>query len=178
MVMIRAGILVPCVLVISFVGAFQGSRSFGDLVVLIAMGAVGWVMKRFGWARAPLILGFILGKLIEKYLFISISRYEFAWLDRPAVLAIFAITILILARPLLGSVYRRWRGDPGDDAQHPHPITSPRRAGRARAALDRDCTSTASTHAPLDGNHVLWLIATVLFIAAIISAMDWQLRPD
>ncbi len=175
MVMIRAGILVPCVLVISFVGAFQGSRSFGDLVVLIAMGAVGWVMKRFGWARAPLILGFILGKLIEKYLFISISRYEFAWLDRPAVLAIFALTILILARPLFGSVYRRWRGDPSDDAPDPHPSTSLRERGEV-AKL-----SIAIAHRPLklirslDGNHVLWLIATVLFIAAIVSAMDWRL---
>ena len=57
-------------------------------------------MKQYGWARAPLILGFVLGKLIEKYLFISVGRYQFDWLERPGVIAIFAVTALVLARPV------------------------------------------------------------------------------
>jgi TctA family transporter len=58
---IRSGILVPTVLAICFVSAYQGTRSYGDLVVLLSFGLLGWTMKRFGWARAPLILGYILG---------------------------------------------------------------------------------------------------------------------
>jgi TctA family transporter len=63
---LRAGILIPCVFAVCFVGAYQGSVSYGDLVLLVVFGALGWTMKRYGWARAPLILGFVLGKLIEK----------------------------------------------------------------------------------------------------------------
>jgi len=54
---LRAGILIPSVFAVCFVGAYQGSLSFGDLVLLVAFGLIGWAMKRYGWARAPLILG-------------------------------------------------------------------------------------------------------------------------
>jgi TctA family transporter len=159
MVMIRAGVLVPCVVAIGFVGAYQGSRSFGDLVVLLAFGAVGWTMKRFGWARAPLILGFILGKLIEKYLFISIGRYGLEWLERPAVLAIFAVTALILARPLFGVALRRWRG-----------------AGEAPAPPAAAATAVAAI-SPVDriAGPALWVMAALGFAAAFWSATDWKL---
>ena len=54
-------------------------------------------MKQGGWARAPLILGYILGKLIEKDLFISMGRYQFEWLQPPGVIGIFVVTLLVLA---------------------------------------------------------------------------------
>ena len=161
MVMIRAGVLVPCVIAISFVGAYQGSRSFGDLVVLLAFGAVGWIMKRFGWARAPLILGFILGKLIEKYLFISIGRYGLEWLERPAVLAILAVTALILARPLLGLAVRRLRGEERADG----PAPAPQGAAAAVAASPVDRVMGPA----------LWALAALGFAAAFWSATDWRL---
>jgi len=41
----------------------------------------------------------VLGKLIEKYLFISVGRYQFEWLQRPGVIAILAVTALVLASP-------------------------------------------------------------------------------
>src|SRR5215470_660928 len=109
---LRAGILIPTVFAVCFVGAYQGSRSFGDLVVLVVFGLLGWIMKQYGWARAPLILGFVLGKLIEKYLFISIGRYQFEWLQRPGVIAIFAVTVLVLASPLFTALYKMWKPAP------------------------------------------------------------------
>jgi TctA family transporter len=109
---LRAGILIPTVFAVCFVGAYQGSLSFGDLVVLVVFGLLGWVMKQYGWARAPLILGFILGRLIEKYLFISVGRYEFEWLQRPGVIAIFTVTALVLLRPLFTALYKMWKQAP------------------------------------------------------------------
>lgn len=35
-------------------------------------GALGWVMKRNGWPRPPLILGVVLGEIVERYMFISV----------------------------------------------------------------------------------------------------------
>lgn len=98
---IRSGILVPVVLAIVFLGAFQGQQSWVDLYVLIIFGTLGWLMKRLRWPRPPLVLGFVLGGLIERYLFISISRWEFDWLLRPIVVIILAITVLSLLLPIV-----------------------------------------------------------------------------
>jgi TctA family transporter len=54
---------------------------------------VGWAMKHCQWPRPPLVLGFILGKVIERYMFISIQRYGFAWTLRPVVLIMFALAV-------------------------------------------------------------------------------------
>src|SRR5262249_57331589 len=100
---------------------------FGDLVVLVVFGLLGWVMKQYGWARAPLILGFILGRLIEKYLVMSVGRYEFEWLQRPGVIAIFTVTALVLVRPLFTALYKMWK-------QAPTPIDANLRLGGAASS--------------------------------------------
>jgi len=56
---------------------------------------------RFGWPRAPLVLGFVLGKLAETYLFISIARYGYAWLTQPLVMVLIALTVLVIVYPYL-----------------------------------------------------------------------------
>ena len=50
------------------------------LAALAVFGAIGYLMMRFGWPRAPLVLGFVLGKLAETYLFISMARYGYGLL--------------------------------------------------------------------------------------------------
>jgi len=106
---IRSGVLVPVILAVTFVGAFQGSRDWGDLYVLMSFGALGFLMKRMGWPRPPLVLGFVLGGFLENYFFISESRYGPAWLLRPAVMIILAIALLGLLRPAVAALVRRWR---------------------------------------------------------------------
>ena len=61
--LIRPGILVPIVLAVVFVGAFQGSRQWGDIWALLGFGLLGFIMKRLRWPRPPLVLGFVLGGL-------------------------------------------------------------------------------------------------------------------
>jgi TctA family transporter len=156
---LRAGILIPTVFAICFIGAFQGSLSFGDLVVLVSFGLIGWTMKRYGWARAPLILGFILGKLIEKYLFISVGRYQFEWLERPGVVGILAVTALVLVRPLVAALYRAWKPVPASaHASVPEAAPAPPQA-----------FSIAAIAGP-----GLWVVAFLGFAAAFWSAMGWR----
>jgi len=104
---IKVGILAPVVLSITFIGAFQGSRQWGDLIALAIFGLLGWVMKRFGWPRPPLLLGLVLGGLVERYMFISIQRYGSDWLIRPIVLVMLAITLYGVLRPLLKAFFAR-----------------------------------------------------------------------
>jgi TctA family transporter len=52
-----------------------------------------------GWPRAPFVLGLVLGKIAENYLYISVARYEAAWLTRPVVLVLIAIAIAVILYP-------------------------------------------------------------------------------
>ncbi|SDW74326.1 tripartite tricarboxylate transporter permease [Roseicitreum antarcticum] len=97
---LRYTLIIPAVLIFVYVGAFQASRNWGDLYALVGFGVVGWIMKQMRWPRPPLILGFVLGALIERYLFISVSRYGLDWLARPMVMGLFAIAFFILAGPV------------------------------------------------------------------------------
>ena len=42
---VRAGLLVPLVFGIMTIGAYQGAKDYGDLIVLLIFGVLGWVMK-------------------------------------------------------------------------------------------------------------------------------------
>src|SRR5690242_20230344 len=104
---LRYTLILPCVLGIIYIGAFEGSRSWGDLFSLLAFGVLGWTMKQLRWPRPPLILGLVLGDTVERNLFISVERYELAWLPRPIVLGLLALAIVGLLRPLLQDVRRQ-----------------------------------------------------------------------
>ena len=99
---VRIQILAPLVMVVVFLAAFQASASMGDLISLMIIGGLGWIMKRSGWPRPPLLLGFLLGTLIERYAVISVKAYGFGWMMRPLVIAIILITIVTL-------VYSTWQ---------------------------------------------------------------------
>jgi TctA family transporter len=92
----RIQILAPLVIAVVFLAAFQASVQFGDLVSLLIFSLLGWLMKRFAWPRPPLILGLVLSRIIENYLFISVGAYGVTWLGRPFVLLIMALTIISL----------------------------------------------------------------------------------
>ncbi len=98
---LRYTIILPLILTVVLIGAYQGSRQWGDLFTLLAFGVLGWIMKRMKWPRPPLILGFVLGGIVERYLFISVERYGTEWLWRPVVFIMLAISLLGIIRPLL-----------------------------------------------------------------------------
>jgi TctA family transporter len=101
---LRYTLILPAVLGIIYIGAFEATRQWGDLFTLLFFGLVGWIMKQFKWPRPPLILGVVLGDTIERYLFISIERYGLSWMLRPIVVLLFALAILGIVRPLLQDV--------------------------------------------------------------------------
>lgn len=94
--LIPASKLVPFLLVILLVGAYQSTRSFGDIVFFLVIGLVGWVMKQLDWPRPPLLIGFVLAAGAERYLWLSMSRYGTEWLLRPGVLVLMGIIALLL----------------------------------------------------------------------------------
>lgn len=124
-VLIRPSILVPAVLAIIYVGAFQGSNDWGDLYVLLLGGVLGWIMKRQGWPRPPLILGVVLGEIVERYMFISVQAFGANFLLRPIVLAILALTLIGLIRPFLKARKEKRRIDLSGYAFRPENVNKP-----------------------------------------------------
>lgn len=102
--LLRYTLVLPPVLVFVYVGAFQSSRNWGDLYALLFFAIIGWIMKRLGWPRPPLILGFVLGALIERYMFISTQRYGFEWLGRPLVVVLLLLSAALFLGPFLRHV--------------------------------------------------------------------------
>ena len=101
MTRIRGSLIIPFLLLLVFVGSYTANRQIADLLVTLAAGALGYLMVRFGWPRAPLVLGFVLGKLAETYLFISMARYGYCWLAQPLVMVLIALTALVIVYPYL-----------------------------------------------------------------------------
>ena len=118
---IRGTLLVPFIMILVYVGAFAEKNVFEDLGVVLAFGALGWIMSRLDWPRPPLLLGLVLGPLAENRLFLSTDNYGLGWLFRPGVVIILAIILAGLAVPI---VQQRRRGtapaEPG--ATGPAPI--------------------------------------------------------
>jgi putative tricarboxylic transport membrane protein len=97
---IRPEILLPVIIALVFVAAFEGEHDWGDLLSLLFFGVIGWLMKRLGWPRPPMVLGIVVGGIFERYLFISTQLYGWGWLLRWPVLAILACVAWVLYRPL------------------------------------------------------------------------------
>jgi TctA family transporter len=99
MTTIKPGRLVPFLFVAITIAAYQASLDSGDLVLLLAVGVFGWVLTIADWPRAPFLIGFVLGPATERYLWISMSRYDLEWLQRPGVIGIgvLVVGVVILA---------------------------------------------------------------------------------
>jgi TctA family transporter len=97
---LRYTLILPTVLGIVYIGAFEAGRDWGDLFALLGFGLLGWIMKQLKWPRPPLILGFVLGDIFERYLFVSVERYGTDWLARPLVVVLLVLAFAGLARPL------------------------------------------------------------------------------
>lgn len=98
---LRYTLILPAILIFVYVGAFQSSRNWGDLYALLIFAVIGWVMKQLKWPRPPLVLGFVLGALIERYMFISTARYGLDWLQRPLVIVLLVASALVMAGPFI-----------------------------------------------------------------------------
>ncbi|HEV8344676.1 MAG TPA: tripartite tricarboxylate transporter permease [Candidatus Binatia bacterium] len=98
---IRGQLLIPFLLFFVFIGSFTANNSYGDLIVTLIFGFLGYLMVLFEWPRPPLVLGLTLGKIAENYLWISVAAYGAKWLLFPSILILITITIITVAYPTI-----------------------------------------------------------------------------
>lgn len=106
---VKGHILVPAVMLFIFMGSWLERSDMGDWILLLGFGALGYLMKKGGWSRPPLVLGYILGKIMESALHISIQTHGMASFSRPIVLAMIVLLIITLY-----VAYRRHKASQGN----------------------------------------------------------------
>ncbi len=98
---VRGTLLIPFLLMFVFLGSFAAHNNISDIVVTLIFGVFGYFMVLFEWPRPPFVLGLVLGRTIENYLWISTSAYGASWLMHPPVMVILLITLATLGYSVL-----------------------------------------------------------------------------
>jgi putative tricarboxylic transport membrane protein len=106
---LRASLIVGPILVASMLGAFSIRNNFFDVYVLLGFGALGILLKEFGYSRPLVLIGFVLGPLLEHNYLLSVRIFGAAYLTRPIVMIIFGVMFLVIFSPIIGRIYRGLR---------------------------------------------------------------------
>jgi putative tricarboxylic transport membrane protein len=102
--------LCPIIALLCFVGAYSQTSNPTDLVLLVIFGIVGYLMKRFGYEPAPLMLAYVIGPMLEssfrRALLLSNSSLSI-FIKSPISIILLAVAFLSLISPLLQMGYRK-----------------------------------------------------------------------
>jgi putative tricarboxylic transport membrane protein len=115
--LIPDAILWPGVLVFAVIGAYGPNQSMVDVWVMLIFGVIGFLMRRFGFSPAPLVMGLVLGTMVEETLKQSLLIFDQNWLlffTRPIVVALFFVTILSIAAPWIARALKSVMRKPAD----------------------------------------------------------------
>jgi len=100
----------PTVFALCFVGAYGLNQSMVDVWIMIISGLVGFVLKKNGFGPAPIIMGVVLGGLVETSLAQSMIIFDQQWtgfFSRPIALSFFALAVISLIGGKIRSVFSR-----------------------------------------------------------------------
>jgi TctA family transporter len=99
-------ILIPLVLSVCLFGAFATRGLVADVMVAGIFGGLGYLMDKFDYSRANLVIAMVLAEMIERNLHISLGLYGNSFiLTRPITLVMFIFIVFTTGLPF----YRRYR---------------------------------------------------------------------
>lgn len=121
---LRYSLMYPVILLVSLLGAYAVQNSVWAMWVAAFFGVVGYLMKRYDYPTAPLVLGLILGGMMETALLqtSSMGQGSLAILfTRPIAAALFAMSAVLIVAPSVWRQVRRARSGkavprPADDS--------------------------------------------------------------
>jgi len=105
-------ILFPLILLFCLIGAYSINNSVADVLIMIFFGIVGYLMRKFEYEGAPLILAYVLGPMLEISLrqSLTISSGSFAiFFTRPIAAGGMLLAILLILSPLLPRIRKKRR---------------------------------------------------------------------
>jgi putative tricarboxylic transport membrane protein len=102
-------VIVPLVLVVSLLGSFAIRNMMEDVLISLVFGIVGYIMMKGGFTPIPLLLGLVLGEMVEsnyhRALMISGGSYSIFYKSIICKILIF-VTILSFVAPYLGTLWK------------------------------------------------------------------------
>jgi TctA family transporter len=106
-------LLLPVILVCCVVGSFAINNSVFGIGVMLVLGILAWLMEANGYPIAPVILGIVIGPLLEQNFMISMmiaGGDPLAFFGRPIAAVLGAVTVLVWLAPLGYRLVRRAKG--------------------------------------------------------------------
>jgi putative tricarboxylic transport membrane protein len=106
-------LLAGVIMVLSLVGIYAVNTRLFDAGVALAMGALGYILLRLEWPIVNLVMGVVLGGILEERLRESLSisgGNPMIFLERPISLLLIIMTVLIVILPLFHDWRKRARG--------------------------------------------------------------------
>ena len=97
-------LLWPMIFAVSVCGTYSLNQSLIDVWIMLLFGVIGFFMRRYGFSLVPVIIGLILGELVEGTLRQSLVIFEGNWLmffTRPIALTFFILSSIALIFPLI-----------------------------------------------------------------------------
>jgi putative tricarboxylic transport membrane protein len=112
--------LYPCILAFCILGCYSVSNSTMDVWIMLAMGVVGYVLRKFGYDLAPVALGLVLGPMLELSLrqTLAMSGGDYGiFLQRPIAVTMLALAALLLVLAIKPLIFKGkdWRSQVGLD---------------------------------------------------------------
>jgi putative tricarboxylic transport membrane protein len=102
--------LTPVILFLSLIGVYLVSFNTVDLLMMVVIGVVAVLFRILNFPLAPLLLGFILGGMLEenlrRALLISDGSLAFLW-ERPITATILMITVATLLVPVIAALRQK-----------------------------------------------------------------------
>jgi putative tricarboxylic transport membrane protein len=101
--------LYPPILALCIAGVYSQANSVEDCWLLVGFGALGWMMKRYDWPAAPMVLGLVLGPLFESALRQSLTLSHGSgaiFVSRPISAGLLAFALIAVSAPLWMRLFR------------------------------------------------------------------------
>ncbi|CAM0557552.1 hypothetical protein EHLJMEHL_02644 [Vreelandella titanicae] len=98
---IRYNYLYPTILCLICIGVYTLNYSLFEVGLVLVFGALGYFMRLFGFEPAPVLIGFVLGPMLEENLrrAMLLARGDFMLLlERPITAVLLAISVILLIR--------------------------------------------------------------------------------
>jgi putative tricarboxylic transport membrane protein len=99
--------LIPSVIVLCFMGAFALRGSMLDAFSVIVFGLLGYVMKRGGFPIIPMVIGYVLGHIVERAFLQSLMVSDgslLIFVTRPITLGLLIISLFVLLWPIFSKL--------------------------------------------------------------------------
>jgi len=105
-------LLFPVILMLCLVGAYSINNGILDIFIMVFFGVGGYLMKKFDYPAAPVVLALILGPMLEKNLGQSLMMSNGSFLifvTRSIPLGMLGVTAFLLVSPFLLKFWKRRR---------------------------------------------------------------------